>query len=226
MPITPIVKHLLIINVIMFIAAQLLPEGWKDILMFYPPVAGPGVQASLEAYAPHLLLFYNSNTGLFKPFQIITYMFMHADITHILFNMLSLFFLGPMVEATLGSKRFLGLYLISGLVALAAHFLVFYVPYWIGLSDQLTASPVLGASGAVFGVTIAFATYYPDRQLMLLFPPIPIKAWVMALILIGIGLYQGITGTGGNVAHFAHLGGALAGFILARHWKSGGKFLK
>lgn len=226
MPITPIVKHLLIINVIMFIAAQLVPEGWKDIMVFYPPIAGPGVEASLQEYSPHLLPFYSSETGLFKPFQIITYMFMHANITHILFNMLSLFFMGPMVEMTLGAKRFLGLYMISGLVALAAHFLVFYVPYWLGFSDHLTASPVLGASGAVFGVTIAFATMFPDRELMLLFPPIPIKAWLMAIILIGIGLYQGFTGTGGNVAHFAHLGGALAGFILARHWKSGGRFLK
>ncbi|MDQ3016742.1 MAG: rhomboid family intramembrane serine protease [Bacteroidota bacterium] len=226
MPITPIVKHLLIINVIMFIAAQLLPEGWKDILMFWPPVAGPEIENSLQEYAPHLLPFYNGETGLFKPFQIITYMFMHADFTHILFNMMSLFFLGPMVEMTIGAKRFLGLYLISGLVALAAHFLVFYVPHWIGMTENLSVSPVLGASGAVFGVTIAFATYYPDRQLMLLFPPIPIKAWVMALILIGIGLYQGISGTGGNVAHFAHLGGALAGFLLARYWKLGGTFLR
>ena len=85
---------------------------------------------------------------------------------------------------------------------------------------------VLGASGAVFGVVIAFATLYPDRELMLLFPPIPIKAWIMALILVGIGLYQGLTGTGGNIAHFAHLGGALAGFLLARHWKHGGRFLR
>jgi membrane associated rhomboid family serine protease len=61
---------------------------------------------------------------------------------------------------------------------------------------------------------------------MLLFPPIPIKAWVMALILVGIGLYQGLTGSGGNIAHFAHLGGALAGFLLARHWKHGGGFLR
>ncbi|MBK8829579.1 MAG: rhomboid family intramembrane serine protease [Saprospiraceae bacterium] len=85
---------------------------------------------------------------------------------------------------------------------------------------------VLGASGAVFGVTIAFATLYPERELMLLIPPIPIKAWVMALILVGIGLYSGLTGSGGNVAHFAHLGGALAGFVLARHWKHGGGFLR
>ena len=202
MPITPIVKHLIIINALFFIAIHLLPANIAEMMPFYFP-----------------------STGQFQPFQIITYMFTHFEVYHIFFNMLSLYFLGPAVEITLGPKRFLGLYMISGLVALAAHFLVIYVPFMIGQTDLSTLHPVLGASGAVFGVVIAFATLYPDRQLMLLFPPIPIKAWVMALILIGIGLYQGLTGSGGNIAHFAHLGGALAGFVLARHWKHGGKFL-
>jgi len=125
----------------------------------------------------------------------------------------------------LGPKKFFGLYMISGLVGLAAHFLVWYLPYYMGETAQPPEFAVLGASGAVFGVTIAFATLFPDRELMLLFPPIPIKAWLMAVILVGIGLYQGLTGTGGNIAHFAHLGGALAGFILTRHWKRGGRFL-
>jgi membrane associated rhomboid family serine protease len=203
MPISPIVKHLLILNVLFFLAIHLLPEEFARMMPFYSPA-----------------------TGQFQPFQIVTYMFTHFDISHILFNMLSLFFLGPMVELTIGPKRFLALYLISGLVGLLAHFLVWYLPYYMGQTGMEPLFSVLGASGAVFGVTIAFATLYPDRQLMLLFPPIPIKAWLMAVILVGIGLYQGITGTGGNVAHFAHLGGALAGFILARHWKRGGSFLK
>ena len=203
MPLSGIVKHLIIINVVVFIGLQLVPEEWKYMMPFYSP-----------------------DTGLFRPFQIITYMFTHFDLSHIFFNMLSLYFLGPMVEMALGPKRFLGLYLISGLVGLAAHFLVGYLPYYLGFVYELPQFSVLGASGAVFGVTIAFATLFPDRELMLLFPPIPIKAWVMALILIAIGLYSGLTGTGGNVAHFAHLGGALAGFILARHWKHGGSFLR
>jgi membrane associated rhomboid family serine protease len=203
MPITPIVKHLLIINAIFFIAIHLMPEHIAEMMPFYSPA-----------------------TGQFQPFQIITYMFTHFDVSHIFFNMLSLYFIGPAVEMTLGPKRFFGLYMISGLMGLAAHFLVFYLPYLLGQTDVMPLFSVLGASGAVFGVLIAFATLYPDRQLMLLFPPIPIKAWVMALILVGIGLYQGLTGTGGNIAHFAHLGGALAGFLLARHWKHGGRFLR
>lgn len=203
MPLTGIVKHLLIINVIVFIGAQLVPAEWREMLPFSSPA-----------------------TGHFQPFQIITYMFTHFDVGHIFFNMLSLYFLGPMVEMTLGPKRFLGLYLISGLVGLAAHVLVYYLPFLLGQEYGEPLFAVLGASGAVFGVTIAFATLYPERELMLLFPPIPIKAWVMAIILVAIGLYQGMTGTGGNIAHFAHLGGALAGFVLAYHWKKGGRFLR
>ena len=202
MPITPIIKHLLIINVLFFIAIRLLPENIAEMMPFYFP-----------------------STGHFQPFQIITYMFTHFDVSHIFFNMLSLYFLGPAVEITLGPKRFFGLYMISGFIALAAHFLVVYIPFVMGETSISSLHPVLGASGAVYGVVIAFATLYPQRELMLLFPPIPIKAWVMALILVGIGLFQGLTGTGGNIAHFAHLGGALAGFILARHWKHGGRFL-
>ncbi len=203
MPLTGIVKHLLIINVMVFIALRLLPEEWARMMPFSSPA-----------------------TGHFQPFQIITYMFTHFEAYHILFNMLSLYFLGPAVEMTLGPKRFLGLYLISGLAGLFAHFLVWYLPFLMGQTDAAPLFAVLGASGAVFGVTIAFATLYPDRELMLLFPPIPIKAWIMALVLVGIGLYQGLSGSGGNIAHFAHLGGALAGFILARHWKRGGGFLR
>jgi membrane associated rhomboid family serine protease len=153
-------------------------------------------------------------------------MFTHFDVSHILFNMLSLFFLGPTVEMGLGPKRFLALYLISGLVGLAAHFAVWYLPFLMGNTAVAPMFSVLGASGAVYGVVIAFATLYPDRELMLIFPPIPIKAWLMATILIGIGLYSGLTGAGGNIAHFAHLGGALAGFLLAWYWKKGGSFLK
>lgn len=203
MPITPIVKHLLILNVIFFLAIKLLPPNIGNMMPFYSPA-----------------------TGMFQPFQVITYMFTHFDVGHIFFNMLSLYFLGPLVEISLGPKRFFGLYMISGLVGLATHFIVWYLPYLTGQTDIAPLFSVLGASGAVFGVTIAFATLFPDRELMLLFPPIPIKAWIMALILVGIGLYQGLSGSGGNIAHFAHLGGALAGFVLARHWKHGGRFLK
>ena len=169
MPITPIVKHLLIINVVIFLAINMLPPQFKVMMPFNSPA-----------------------TGAFQPYQILTYMFSHFTVGHIFFNMLSLYFLGPMVEMALGAKRFFALYMISGLVALAAHFVVWYLPYYMGQTALPPQFSVLGASGAVYGVTIAFATLFPDRELMLLFPPIPIKAWLMAIILVAIGLYQGL----------------------------------
>src|SRR5688572_23358355 len=137
MPITPIVKHMLILNVIVFLGIQLLPDNIGQMMPFYSPA-----------------------TGYFQPFQIITYMFTHFDLGHIFFNMLSLYFMGPIVEMALGAKRFFALYMISGLVGLAAHFVVWYLPYIMGQTDLAPMFSVLGASGAVFGVTIAFATLF------------------------------------------------------------------
>ena len=189
-PLTGVVKQLLIINVLVFFGATfLLPPGGQRILYLAP---------------------FGSDS--FEAFQIVTHMFMHADIPHLLFNMLMLYFLGPMVEQALGSKKFLILYLASGFGAMLAHTAFF--PY----------TAVVGASGAVYGVLIAFAALYPNVRLMLLFPPIPIKAKWLALGLIVIGLFSGLgnytgMGPGDNIAHFAHLGGALTAFILLLAWK-------
>ena len=173
MPLTPIVKNLLIINVLVFIGIKLLPPGWGDMLTFYSPVSDPDFLPALQHAKPDLVPFFTEHYGLFRPFQIISYMFTHADVSHIFFNMLSLYFMGPAVEITLGPKRFLGLYMISGLVALGAHVLVYSLPYLLGMTDFMPWFSVLGASGAVFGVVIAFATLYPERELMLMFPPYP-----------------------------------------------------
>jgi len=208
MPMTPIVKQLIILNVLFFIVAGLLPS--KEVYLLPP-------------HWLNALPLYSPNTGLFQPFQILTHMFMHASFKHIILNMLGLALIGPFVEMQLGSKRFLGLYFISGFLGLLAHFLVWLMPF---NPDQSEFFVLLGASGAVYGVTIAFATLNPDKELFLMFIPIPIKAWVLACGLVAIGLYNGLSGSDGTVAHFAHLGGALAGFILARHWKYGGSFLK
>jgi len=183
-PLTQVVKQLLIINVLVFFGARLLlpPDG------------------ALLAMAP-------LGSENFRPFQVISHMFMHGTITHLLFNMLMLFFLGPMVEQALGAKRFLILYLASGFGALLAHSAIFpNVGVW-------------GASGAVYGVLVAFAVLFPNVQLMLLFPPIPIKAKWLALILIVVGLISGVGGYQSGIAHFAHLGGALTAFILMVIWK-------
>lgn len=190
---TEVVKNLLIINVIVFFAVRyLIPiQGLDRFFM----LVYPGLEVSSQG-----------TIYQFEPVQIVTHIFMHGDIRHLLFNMLGLYFLGPMVEMALGSRRFLILYLTSGLLASAV---------------QILASKgiILGASGAVYGVLAAFATMFPNVQLMLLIPPIPIKAKYMAVGLIVIGLFMGLGGMQSGIGHFAHVAGAVLGFILVRYWK-------
>lgn len=192
--VTDVVKNLIILNVIVYVCVYVLPS--KDFLpdmKFYPPL--------LEDY--------------FKPYQIVTHMFMHADLGHLFFNMLSLFFLGPYVERMMGTQRFLFFYLFCGFFALATHVGFQYYQLSQGVN---TFGPVLGASGAVYGVLISFAVLFPNVKLMLLFPPIPIKARYLAIGLIVFSIFSQASGIQGNVAHLAHLGGAVAGGILTYLW--------
>lgn len=189
---TEVVKNLLIINVIVFFAVKYL---WPF----------PGIDRYFMLVTPGQQFVDGDIIYKFEPVQIITHMFMHGDEKHLLFNMFGLFLLGPWVEAGLGHKRFLVLYLTSGVVASALQLFV-------------TKGIVLGASGAVFGVLAAFATMYPNVEMMLLFPPIPIKAKYLALILLGLGLYSGVSNSEPGIGHFAHVGGAVMGFILVRYW--------
>jgi len=130
--------------------------------------------------------------------------------------MLGLFFLGPMVERALGSKDFLKLYLLAAMGALLTHIGVDYYDY---LQSGIPSNRgVVGASGAIYGVVIAFATLFPNTKLMLLFPPIPIKAKYLAAAYIAFDLYNGVMRTNTGTAHFAHLGGALTGFLLVRYF--------
>jgi len=188
---TDVVKNLLIINVIIFFGATSM--GFARNLYLHFPLS--------EA---------------FQPYQIVSHMFMHSSVGHLFFNMLSLFFLGPYVERYLGSKRFLILYLASGFGAVVAHMGVDYYQY---LEGTLHMIPVVGASGAVYGVLLAFAYLFPDVKLMLMIPPIPVKAKYLALGLIAYDLYSGVVRSGTGIAHFAHLGGALTGILLVLYWK-------
>ncbi len=185
---TDVVKHLLIINVIMFVCFHFLFSQYREQTFLWFP-----------------------GSEYFKPYQLVTHMFMHGGESHILFNMLSLFFLGPMVEQNLGSKRFLSFYLICGFAAMLLHLGLAY-------AGLIRPSPIVGASGAIMGVFIAFALLYPDVKLMLLFPPIPIKAKYLMGALVLFDLFSGVGGFRTGIAHFAHLGGAIAGFILITTW--------
>ncbi|MEE9373019.1 MAG: rhomboid family intramembrane serine protease [Saprospiraceae bacterium] len=187
--VTDVVKHLIGINVIVFIAVNLLPF--------------PGIRQYFVLYHP--------SSDAFRPIQLFTHMFMHGGVQHIFFNMLMLYFLGPQVERHLGEKKFLLLYIFSGIGALLVHLLL--VPY----------GSMVGASGAIYGVMAGFAFLFPNTQLMLLFPPIPVKAKYLVVGIIAIDLFSGISATQSGIAHFAHLGGAIFGVLLLLFWRKFGK---
>ncbi len=189
---TPVVQNLLIVNVIVFFGATSLSNIVPSLAMHFPMSEG------------------------FKPYQVVTHFFMHGDIQHLIYNMLGLFFLGPLVEQRIGSKNFLIFYLLCAVGAILAHFGIDFYEY---LQTGRTAfAPVVGASGAIYGVVIAFATLFPNQRLMLLFPPIPVKAKYLAVAYIAFDLYNGVMGSATGIAHFAHLGGALAGFLLIKFY--------
>ena len=213
---TPVVKNLLIINIIFFIATYILQNQF-DMVRW-------------------LSVFY-FDSPFFRPWQVVSYMFLHASIEHIFFNMFALFMFGPILEYSLGSKRFFNLYFICGIGAIALQWVVqaieihqligsFVVhkdttasPEVITKIGDIYDSPILGASGAIFGVLVAFATLYPNMEMLIFFIPIPVKAKYVISVYIIYEIYSSIRQTSGdNVAHLAHIGGAIFGFILIKYW--------
>jgi membrane associated rhomboid family serine protease len=148
----------------------------------------------------------------FEPWQVITYGFMHGSITHLAFNMFALYMFGSDLERVFGQKRYLQLYFTSMVTAAIAQLLVAYA---IG-GDPV---PVVGASGAIFGLLLAFGMYFPRRTIVLLIPPIPMPAWVFVIVYGVVELVMGVTGTQEGVAHFAHLGGMLGAWLLILQWR-------
>lgn len=150
----------------------------------------------------------------FMPWQLVTYAFLHASITHLAFNMYGLWMFGSELESVLGRRTFLRLYFASMLSAGIMQLLV----------TSLTGNiyPTVGASGGVFGLLLAYGMCFPRRILVLLFPPIPMRAWLFVTLYAGIELTLGVTGTQAGVAHFAHLGGMVGGYIVIRRWRRRG----
>jgi membrane associated rhomboid family serine protease len=148
----------------------------------------------------------------FAPWQLVTYSFLHGSLLHLFFNMLALYMFGSDIERVFGRRRYLAYYLTCVLVAALMQLLV------SALSPG-PAYPTLGASGGVFGILLAFALYFPHRIIMLIFPPIPMPAWLFVMLYGLIELYLGVTGTQAGVAHFAHLGGMLGGFMTIQYWR-------
>ena len=190
-------RNLFLINAIMFIATCINQNFMVGTFaMFYP------------------------TSPFFHWWQPVTHMFMHGGFWHIFLNMWCLLMFGSALERAIGSKKFVLFYFVAGLGAVAVHTLVQY------LQGPMLNVPTLGASGAIYGIQIGYAMLYPNDIWTLVFPPVSMKAKWFVLIFIAIELFTGITGTADGVAHFAHLGGALFGFLLMLYWKKTGKVYK
>jgi membrane associated rhomboid family serine protease len=152
-------------------------------------------------------------TGLFRPWQLLTYGFLHGNWLHIFFNMFAVFMFGSAVEQLFGARRYLIYYLVCMVGAALMQLIVVS-------AANLPPAPVVGASGAVFGLLLAYGMAYPRRELIIFPIPVPIQAWLAVTIYGALELYLGVTGTASGIAHFAHLGGMATGFVMIRYWQA------
>ena len=210
-----------------------LPTAVKNIIMINILVM---VMTSLnENFMVEKFALFYPTSPFFHWWQPVTHMFMHGGFWHIFFNMYTLFIFGTILERVWGTKKFLVFYFITGLGAALVHTGVEWLQmqYWMGQAADgsmaalksihtLKMTPTVGASGAFYGVLMGYAMLYPDSIMTLIFPPVSLKAKWFVLIFAGIELLTGVTGTGGGIAHFAHLGGLIFGFLLIMYWKKRG----
>ena len=189
-------RNIIIINIVVFAAT------WLGERVLHSDVMG------------RLFALYPIQSHYFHWWQFITYMYMHGGFWHILFNMYTLYIFGCVVENIIGTRKFITFYTVCGVGAAALHLLV------QSLTNDF--APTVGASGSIYGVLIAFAILFPESRLTLLFPPVTLSAKWMVIIFAIIELTTGLTGTSANVAHFAHLGGMLIGWLLILFWKKRG----
>ena len=203
------IKNIIIINVLVSIMTSLNGDFmYETFALFYP------------------------TSPFFHWWQPVTHMFMHGGFWHLFFNMYTLFIFGSILERVWGTKKFLIFYFVTGLGAAAVHTGVEWIQmnHWMtqvaegSMAAQvhihaLKMTPTVGASGAIYGVLMGYAMLYPDSIMSLIFPPISMKAKWFVLIFAAIELLTGVTGTGGGIAHFAHLGGLIFGFLLIMYWK-------
>jgi membrane associated rhomboid family serine protease len=200
----PIIKNLLLINGIFFLATEFVLKD-KFSIEGYEQLGLKGFFALWPVNDPN-----------FKPYQLFTHMFTHADIGHIFFNMFNLWMFGRILENVWGPKKFLTFYLVCGIAAAITHLAVQY--FTGGFSFAI------GASGAVMGVMVGFAYLFPNTELMLIFFPVPIKAKWIIMAMCAFDIFGGLGKLGGTgIAHWAHIGGAAAGFVLVSIWNKTNK---
>jgi membrane associated rhomboid family serine protease len=181
----------------------------------------PFGDALIERFA-----LFNAASPLFHSYQVFTYMFLHGGISHLFFNMFALWMFGRTLELELGSQRFFTYYMVCGIGAALIQLGVSYAEYahmldaaGVYAASRLLAIPTVGASGAVFGLLLAFGVLHPNNRIMLMFPPVVLKAKWFVLIYGLIELVFGMSGYQAGGAHFAHLGGMIWGFGLLYWWK-------
>lgn len=211
-----------------------IPTAVKNIIIINALIM---VMISLnrEFMVEKFALFYPTSP-FYHWWQPLTHMFMHGGIGHLFFNMYTLFIFGSVLERVWGPKKFLIFYFATGLGAAAVHLGVDWIQVqnWAHQAAEgshsalmsihlLERTPTVGASGAIYGVLMGYAMLFPDSVMTLLFPPVSMKAKWFVLIFAAIELVTGITGTGAGIAHFAHLGGLIFGFILIKVWKNKGQ---
>jgi membrane associated rhomboid family serine protease len=153
-------------------------------------------------------------TGLFRPWQVLTYGFLHGGWLHIFFNMFAVLMFGSEVERLFGARRYLVYYLLCVVGAALMHLIV------VSVAPGMPLAPTVGASGGVFGLLLAFGMAFPRRELIIFPIPVPIQAWLAVTLYGAMELYLGVTRTASGVAHFAHLGGMATGFVLIRYWNA------
>ncbi|MBP5210466.1 MAG: rhomboid family intramembrane serine protease [Bacteroidales bacterium] len=205
--ISPAVRNLIIINVIMLIATYIIGDNMYQLFALFP-----------------------FQSPLFKAHQLITHMFMHGGFWHIFFNMYTLMIFGTVLERIWGTKKFLIFYFVTGLGAALCHNAVMDIQIAgflnkdnMEMAARLMRTPTVGASGAIYGVLLGYGMLFPDSVMQLIFPPVALKAKWWVVIFVVIELVTGLTGMGGNIAHFAHLGGMLFGWLLILYWKKKGR---
>jgi membrane associated rhomboid family serine protease len=193
----PVTRALIVANVGVFLLQQVAQGVLIPWFALWPINAAPALGGAAG----------------FQAWQVVTYSFLHGGVLHLFFNMFALYMFGSEIERTLGGRRYLQYYFAAVVTAAITQLVVAavlnYPPY-----------PTVGASGGVFGLLLAFGLFFPKRILVLLFPPIPMPAWLFVTLYGALELYLGVTGTQAGVAHFAHLGGMLGGWLMLRYWRA------
>jgi membrane associated rhomboid family serine protease len=200
--ITPLVRNILIVNVVVFVLQQILKGA-----LIVKNINGQEVGLGLT----QIISLWDIRTPLFAPYQFFTYMFAHGSIGHIFFNMMALASFAPILENYWGDKKFLFFYLATGIGAGVIYAVVnFFL--------QAGGGSMLGASGALYGVLMAFGMVFPNMEVRMLFVPVPIRAKYLVFIIGFLTYFFERASGGGNVAHLAHFGGAVVGFLLVSIW--------